>query len=186
MANGYRVLITYITSAGNNRGERILHINASRIDELVAHPEYLISKGEYNKLLKQQAKEELNARKHALYDRVNAIIDFANVSRETLIVKSQEKNIDDLVEKLFEKTVNSIQRISKIESDEWGMIGNYITAIDNQIREIVQNDKRISDYYESEAFSKIKETCNLLTQSQREFNEYITEKTQLISQLFGR
>ncbi|HHT96213.1 MAG TPA: hypothetical protein P5064_02820 [Clostridia bacterium] len=45
LADGYRVLVTYITSAGNNRNSGILHINASRIDELVAHPEYLMTKG---------------------------------------------------------------------------------------------------------------------------------------------
>ena len=185
MADGYRVLVTYITSAGNNKGERILHINASRIDELVAHPEYLMTKGEYNKLLKQQAKEELEAKKHSLYDRVNAIIDFANVSKEMLIVKSHVKILDELVQKLFDKTVNSIQKVSKVDSDEWGMLESFITTIDNQIREIVQDDKRISDYYKSKVFAKIKETCNLLTQSQREFNEYINEKAQSITQLFG-
>ena len=110
MADGYRVLVTYITSAGNNKGERILHINASRIDELVAHPEYLMTKGEYNKLLKQQAKEELDAKKHSLYDRVNAIIDFANESKEILIVKSHEKILDELVQKLFDKTVRSVYK----------------------------------------------------------------------------
>ena len=185
MADGYRVLVTYITSAGDNKGERILHINASRIDELVAHPEYLMTKGEYNKLLKQQAKEELDAKKHSLYDRVNAIIDFANESKEILIVKSHVKILDELVQKLFDKTVNSIQKVSRIDSDEWGMLESFITTIDNQIREIIQDDKRISDYYRSKAFAKIKETCNLLTQSQREFNEYINEKAQSITQLFG-
>lgn len=185
MADGYKVLVTYITSAGNNKSERILHINASRIDELVAHPEYLMTKGEYNKLLKQQAKGELDAKKHSLYNRVNAIIDFANVSKEILIVKSHVKILDELVQKLFDKTVNSIQKVSKIDSDEWGMLESFITTIENQIREIVQDDKRISDYYKSEAFAKIKETCNLLTQSQREFNEYINEKAQSITQLFG-
>ena len=39
MLDGYRVLITYITSAGNNRGQRILHVNEARIKELTEHPE---------------------------------------------------------------------------------------------------------------------------------------------------
>ena len=185
LADGYRVLVTYITPAGNVKGEKILHINALRIDELAAHPEYLMTKGEYNKLLKQQAKEELDAKKHSLYDRVNMIIDFANISKEMLVVKSHKKSLDELVQKLFDKTVNSIQKISKIDSDEWSMIEDFITKTDNQISGIVQEDKIISDYYKSEAFAKLKETCYLLIQSQREFNEYINEKAKSITQLFG-
>lgn len=185
LADGYRVLITYITTAGNNRGERLLHINASRIDELNAHPEYLMTKTEYNKFLKQQAKEELDAKKHSLYNQVNSIIDFANASKETLIVKTQLKNLDELVQKLFDKTVNRIQRISKNDSDEWNMLENFVTTIGKQIEEIVQEDNRIRDYYESDAFAKIKETCHLLIQSQKEFNEYINEKAQSITKLFG-
>ena len=93
--------------------------------------------------------------------------------------------MDELVQKLFDKTVNNIQKVSKIDSDEWGMLDNFITSIDEQIKEIVQKDKRISEYYESESFSKIRETCNLLTQSQKEFNDYINEKAQSITKLFG-
>lgn len=185
MADGYRVLIIYITAAGNQKGTRILHINESRIDELAAHPEYLMTKGEYNKLLKQQAKEDLDAKKHSLYDEVNAIIDFANASKEMLIVKSHGKTLDELIQKLFDKTVNSIQKVSKIDSDEWSMLERFIATIDSQIQSIVREDKRISDYYGSEAFARIKETCSLLTQSQREFNEYINEKAQAITRLFG-
>lgn len=184
-ADGYNVLITYITSAGNIKGRMTLHISTSRVDELVEHPEYLMTKGEYNKVLRQQAKDELDAKKHSLYERVNEIIDFANDAKEKLIIKTKEKAIDDLVQKLFDKTVNSIQRVSRIDSDEWGMLESFITTTYNQISKIVQDDKRISDYYESESFANIKNTCRLLTQSQREFNEYINEKAQSISKLFG-
>lgn len=186
LADGYRILVTYITAAGNNKGERVIHISAARIDELVAHPEYLMTKSEYNKILKQQTKEKLDAQKHSLYEQVNSIIDFANISKDKLIVRTKTKNIDDLVQKLFDRTVNSIQKISKLDSDEWNMIRNSIDTIDSQIKEIVQEDKKISDYYGSEEFARIKMTCNLLTQSQKEFNEYINEKAQSISRLFGR
>jgi len=184
-ANGYKILVRYITSAGNNRGEKIVCINNQRVNELISHPELLMSKGEYNKLLKQQSKEELENKKHVLYDRVNSIIDNANEAKDTLIIKSQIDILDELLQKLFDKTVNNIQKVSKIDSDEWGMLDSFISNIDNQITEIIQNDKRISDYYESDDFSQIKETCNLLTQSQKEFNEYINEKAQSISKLFG-
>lgn len=185
LANGYRVLVTYITPAGNNRGERTLNIPASRIDEIAAHPEYLMTKGEYNKLLKQQSKEALDSQKHLFYDRVNEIVEYANNSKDSLIIKKQAQQLDELMLKLFDRTVNSIQKIKTTDSDEWSMINNYITDIDSQIHKIVQDNQQISEYYESNEFAQIKETCNLLTQSRKEFNEYINEKAQSITQLFG-
>ena len=61
-----------------------------------------------------------------------------------------------------------------------------ISSYENQIRRIVEDDKKIGEYYDSEEFAKIKETSSLITQSQREFNEYINEKAQSITQLFGK
>lgn len=185
LADGYRAMVIYITSAGNKKGENLINITSSRVDELIAHPEYLMSKGEYNKFLKQQVKEELEDKKHSLYDHINTIIDLANKSKDTLIVKSQIKNLDELEQKLYDKTVNNIQKIKTLDSDEWVMLEKFISNIDKQIQKIVQEDKRISDYYKSKAFAKIKETCQLLTQSQSEFNEYINEKAEAITQLFG-
>ncbi len=185
LADGYRVLVVYITRAGNNRGEGILRISSSRVDEIVAHPELLMSKGEYNKFLKQQAKDELDAKKHEFYDRVNSIIDYANDSKDSLIVKSEAKNLDELIQHLFDRTVNSIQKIKQLDSDEWDMLDSFISDTDNRVHRIVEDDQRIGKYYASEEFEKIKETCKLLTQSQREFNDYINEKAQSISKLFG-
>lgn len=185
MSDGYSVKVVYITSAGNNRGERIVHITSSRIDTIVAHPEILMTKGAYNKLLKQQAKEELDATKHLYYERVNEIMDFANKSKESLVAKSKARDLDDLVQKLFDRTVNSIQKVKTTDSDEWLMFENFINSVSEEIQQIVQDDKRISEYYDSEEFAKIKETCKLLMQSQKEFNEYINEKTQSITKLFG-
>lgn len=185
MADGYRVKLVYITSAGNNKGERIIHITSSRIDEIITHPEILMTKGEYNKFLKQQTKQELDNRKHLYYDRIKEIVNYANESKKLLIVKSQIKNLDELVERLFDRTVNSIQKIKSIDSYEWGMIENFINLTTEEIQQIIQDDKRISEYYDSEEFAKIKQTCSLLTQSQEEFNEYINEKAQSITKLFG-
>ena len=41
------------------------------------------------------------------------------------------------------------------------------------------------DYYKSSDFKRIKDTCEALMSTQREFNEYINEKVQSISELFG-
>lgn len=185
LSDGYRICVIYITAAGNCKGQKVLYADSNRIDYLANHPEELMTKGEYNKYLKQQEKEEIDSKKHALYERVNNIIDYANDNKDNLIVKAQIKSIDELVQKLFDKTVNAIQKISKLESDEWNMLESFIDNIGGQIHKIVENDKKISAYYESDAFGKIKETCALLIQSQREFNEYIDEKAQSITKLLG-
>ena len=53
------------------------------------------------------------------------------------------------------------------------------------MREIAGENQRILTYYESSDFLKVKQTCEALMTSQREFNEYINEKIHSISQLFG-
>jgi hypothetical protein len=185
LAGGYSVQVIYITSAGNNKGQRTVFLSDSRIKEIDNHPEYLMTKGEFNKLQKQKAKEELENKKHSFYDKVNSIIDFANNSKDGLIVKSEAKKLDDLVQRLFDRTINSIQKVKQLDSDEWDMLDSFITDTDLQVKKIVEDDKRISEYYASNDFAQIKETCNLLTQSRKEFNEYIDEKAQSISRLFG-
>lgn len=185
LADGYKVAVVYVTSAGNNNGEKLISISPARVREIANHPEYLMTKGEYNKLIKQQEKVELEEKKHQYYDKVNAIIDLANDSKDRLIVKNREKKLDELVQQLFDRTINSIQKIKQIDSDEWYMLDNFITNIDNQVQSIIDDDNRIRDYYNSTEFAQIKETCNSLNESKKEFNEYIEEKAQSISKLFG-
>lgn len=55
----------------------------------------------------------------------------------------------------------------------------------NDIEKIIEKNQQILEYYESNDFLKIKQTCKILMNSQKEFNEYINEKIQLISKLFG-
>lgn len=181
----YRVVVSYVTSAGNDKAGYTLTIPLKRIEEIEDHPEYLMTKGEYNKFLKQQSKEELEEKKKSYYEKVNSIIDFANDSKEELVVKSKAKELDVLIQSLFDRTINSIQKIKDLESEEWGMLGNFISSISGQVTQLVEDDKRIRTYYASEDFAKIKETCGLLTQSRKDFNEYISEKAESISKLFG-
>ena len=185
LSDGYRVKVVYITSAGTNKDIKVIRITESRVREIEAHPEYLMTKGEYNKLLKQQEKDELEDKKRSLYDKVNSIIDFANESKDYLIVKTRIKKLDELIQQLFDRTINSIQKIKQIDSNEWDMLENYIAGIANQVQQIVRDDKKISLYYESDDFARIKATCNALNASRKEFNEYIEEKAQSISKLFG-
>lgn len=181
----YRISVTYISSAGNKLGQREIAINQYDIDRFKNDPSLLMGKGEYNKFLKEQKKEALEQKQHAFYDKVNNLIDYANVNRDRLIIKGSKDILDNLVAQLFDRTVNSIKKIKTIDSEEWNLIGDFISRIKEDIEETVNKNYRILQYYESSDFQKIKETCEVLMSTQREFNEYINEKIQLISQLFG-
>ena len=50
---------------------------------------------------------------------------------------------------------------------------------------MINRNQQIINYYNSDAFKQIKNTCDSLMESQREFNNYINEKAQSISKLFG-
>ena len=80
---------------------------------------------------------------------------------------------------------NSIKKIKEIDSEEWHIIGDLVTHFENEIKEVVIKNQKILEYYDSPNFAKIKETCEVLMSTQREFNEYIAEKVESISQLFG-
>lgn len=181
----YRINVTYISSAGNNLGERVITVNQYDINRFDNDPSLLMGKGEYNKYLKEQQKEALLQKQHEYYEKVNKIIDFANENRDALIVKGSLEKLDSLVAQLFDRTVNSIKKIKTTDSEEWDVISNFVFHIDTDINNIVNHNKKILEYYESSDFIKIKETCEVLMSTQREFNEYIKEKVESISKLFG-
>lgn len=184
-ARAYRINVKYISSAGNNLGEKEIVLNQYGIDKFRKDPSLLMGKGEYNKYLREQQKESLNQKHQEYYGRVNSIIDYANENRELLVIECSQAQMDSLVAQLFDRTVNSIKKIKTIDSEEWDIIGEFIVHIESEIEKIVNKNRRILEYYESEDFLKIKETCEVLMSTQREFNEYILEKVQSISQLFG-
>jgi len=93
--------------------------------------------------------------------------------------------LDNLIGQLFDRTVNSIKKIKAIDSEEWDIIGDFISHLKDEIEKVVIRNRKILEYYESSDFAKIKATCDVLMSTQREFNEYITEKVQSISRLFG-
>lgn len=184
-AGAYRINVNYISSAGNNLGRKEIAINQYGIDRFKKDPSLLMSKGEYNKYLKEQQKEALNQKHHEYYENVNNIIDYANENRDSLIIKGSQEQLDSLIAQLFDRTVNSIKKIKTIDSEEWNVIGDFIAHLKSEIEKIVGMNQKILAYYESPSFLKIKETCEVLMSTQREFNEYITEKAQSISKLFG-
>lgn len=184
-AGAYRINVNYISSAGNNLGRKEIAINQYGIDRFKKDPSLLMSKGEYNKYLKEQQKEALNQKHHEYYENVNNIIDYANENRDSLIIKGSREQLDSLIAQLFDRTVNSIKKIKTIDSEEWNIIGDFMAHLKSEIEKIVGMNQKILEYYESPSFFKIKETCEVLMSTQREFNEYITEKAQSISKLFG-
>lgn len=181
----FRVDVRYISSAGNNLGSKEIIVNQHSIDTFQEDPSLLMSKGEYNKYIKEQQKEALSQKQHEYYELVNNIIDYANATRDSLVIKDSQKQLDSLIGQLFDRTVNSIKKIKTLDSEEWALIGNFIALLKGDVEKIVTANQRIIDYYESPSFLKIKETCEALMSSQREFNQYINEKVHSISQLFG-
>ena len=184
-ADDYRICVDYISSAGNNLGRKWIVLNQYDIDEFINNPSLLMGKGEYNKFLKEQQKEALEQKQHEFYESVNEIIDYANTNRDTLVIKDSQEQLDALIARLFDRTVNSIKKIKTTDSEEWDMIGDFIFHLKKDIEKIVNRNQRILQYYDSPDFLKIKETCETLMSRQREFNEYISEKVQSISNLFG-
>ena len=183
--NGYGISVNYITRAGNNLANKYIFVNAKRIEELINRPELLMTKSEYNQYIKQQSRELLEKRKSCYYDRVNKIIDFANERKDNLIVKKQVNRLDELISKLFVGTINSIQKVKTVDSQEWSMLDKFISNKDNEVRAIIKEDDMINQYYSSPDFANVKNICDKLMQSQREFNEYIAEKAKSVSKLFG-
>ena len=181
----YRIKVDYITSSGNNLASKEISLNQYHFNRFYRDPSLLMNKSEYNKLLKEQEKDALSQKHHEYYEKVNGIIEFSSNNRELLVIKGSQEKVDNLTAQLFDRTVNSIKKIKTTDSEEWVIIGEYIARIDGDIKRIFEKNRRILDYYESADFLKIKETCEVLMSTQREFNEYISEKVDSISKLFG-
>lgn len=184
-AGAFRIKVSYISSAGNNLGSKEIIVAQYDIDRFHQDPSLLMGKGEYNKYIREQQKEALSQKQHAYYERVNNIIDYANANKETLVVQGNQEQLDNLIGQLFERTVHNIKKIKILDSEEWLLIEDYISHSKSDIEKIVSANQRILAYYESPDFLKIKQTCASLMSSQRDFNAYIQEKIQSISQLLG-
>lgn len=184
-ADAYRIKVTYISTAGNDLGSKEIELCLSDISRLEENPYLLMNKSEYNQYLKDQQKESLMQKQHQYYNRINNIIDFANKKRELLFIKGSVEQLDDLIEQLLDRAVANIKRIKTVDTEEWDIVEKVIRQIGNEINKIVVKNKKILDYYNSDEFLKVKKACETLMNSQREFNEYITEKVNAISHLFG-
>lgn len=117
-AGAFRIKVSYISSAGNNLASKEICVSQYSIDRFKKDPSLLMSKGEYNKYIKEQQKEALSQKQHEYYGRVNSIIDYANANRDSLVIKDSQKQLDSLIGQLFDRTVNSIKKIKALDSEE--------------------------------------------------------------------
>jgi len=170
----YRICVNYITSAGNLLDKKVLAVNQADINYYKA-----------NKMLFMDKKEALKYKQHEYYEKVSSINDYANNNKEALIIAGSQEKLDVLITKLLERTDNAIKKVKAVESDEWKQIGDFIRITDDDIKKLIEQNKKILDYYETNDFLQIKKTCENLINSQKEFNEYINEKIQTVSKLFG-
>lgn len=181
----YRVKVSYISSAGNNLGSKEISVYLKRINQFKNEPFLLMTKGEYNKYVREKQKEAVNLKRHEYYNRVNSIIDFANQNRNLLVIRDSQKKLDSSIEQLYDRIVNSINKIKDPDSEDWSLVTNFINKINKDVKDVVSANQSINEYYKSPDFLKIKKTCEVMMSSQKEFNEYINEKVKSISQLFG-
>lgn len=184
-SNAYRISVVYISKAGNKLGTREIVLTQNELNMFLANPSILMSKGEYNRYLKEQQRKALDEKHHKYYNKVNDIIDYANKYKSSLFIKGSQERLDDLIGKLFDRTVNSINKIKTLDSDEWILINEHVNCIKVEIEKIIAENQEVLNYYKSSGFANIKKSCEILINSQREFNEYISEKAQSISTLFG-
>lgn len=185
-AGAYGIRVSYISSANNNLGSRDIIIDEHTLNKIKNNPSLLMSKSEYNNYIKEQQKIELVKKQRKYYDKVNDIIKSANEKKEIILIKGDQERLDNLIEELGNRTNNVITKIKKIDSIEWIYIDEDIKRINEDITQIINSNQRILEYYDSPEFLKIKTTCEKLMSTQREFNEYIIEKIDVVSKLFGR
>ena len=183
--NGYRVSVTYISKSGNKLGTKEIILTQNDINRFLSNPSLLMSKGEYNKYCKEQQKKILDEKRHKYYTDVNEIIECANKYKPFLFIKGDQEKLDSLIEKMFNRVISSFNKIKTADSEEWNLIDEFMDYLKNEMKNIMEENHKLSNYYNSIDFANVKKLCETLINSQREFNEYINEKVKSISSLFG-
>ena len=109
-ASAYRIRVDYISTAGNHLGIRDIPVSLAEMENMINDPTVLMGKGEYSKYLREQNKELTAQKQHDYYTKVNQVIDLANENRELLVNKNHQAELDNLISKLLDRTVNAIKR----------------------------------------------------------------------------
>ena len=100
----YIIRVHYVSPAGRKSAIKDIAVRQYDIDRFKNDPSLLMSKGEYNKYIKEQQKEALEQKQHEYYNRVNNIIDYANKNRDSLVINGAQKQLDCLIGQLFDRT----------------------------------------------------------------------------------
>ena len=116
--------------------------------------------------------------------KIHEIMDEIFELQEKNIIKSQKNLLDTSFEQLYNEQV-IINKIKTLDSKEWERVDKKINKIKSKINNIKTLNENILSYYESNEFSKVKESCKQLMDSKKDFNEYINEKVESIKKLFG-
>ena len=177
----YIIRVRYISSAGNCLGTRDFTLTLKTVKDIENTPELYMTKTE----MREIEKDKVELKKKDAYSKVSKIIDKANELKDNLITKNEVKTLDNLIANLFDRTVNSIQKIKQLESDEWNLIGKVIKDVESDVNDIEKKNNGLRNYYSSRDFDELKKTCNLLMNSQKDFNAYVEEKIRAISKMFG-
>ena len=135
--------------------------------------------------LKEKERIKLERKRREYRDKVNEVIDYSNAHKDSLVIKSDCDELDKLVSGLYDKAFSIIKKVNREDSGEWELFDVFISDKFSAIKQLVERNLQILEYYDSPEFLQIKDTCNALMGSQREFNEYIEEKAHSIAKMFG-
>ena len=163
-----------------------LYISRKDLECYKSHPELYMTKGKYNSLVKEQNKKALNDKIRYYCDKINVIIDKAN-DKDSLFLPNSSNICDEAVKNLTQKALlNGLLKIKNIDDERFSVVDELITQEAQKVNKIYDDNDRVAQYYNSDEFTTLKATCDNLMASQKDFNNYIDEKVQRISSLFGK
>lgn len=177
----FRVYVKYVTPSGNTTHTKLLLITLSEIANFKKNPQLYMTKAEYTQYLQQS----FDATQQTLYNRINAVIDKANETKQALIQKSKAKMLDDAVSELYKNAVSNLQKLKSANTATVDIISKAITTCEHEVQTIAEENDKLLKYYRSKDFLSIRTACNTLMQSQLEFNQYIEEKSNSLASLLG-
>lgn len=180
----HRIQLRYISSRTNNLlGVREIIISPNDLHAIEININS--SKDKINESLKKKLeKQKLDEQKNNMIFKIHEIMDEIFELQEKNIIKSQKNLLDTSFEQLYNEQV-IINKIKTLDSKEWDRVDKKINNIKSKINNVKTLNENILSYYESNEFSKVKESCKQLMDSKKDFNEYINEKVESIKKLFG-
>ena len=179
-ARTYNICVTYTTPAGYNSYKKRIIVSEKRLKYLLDNPESYMSTRAY----KQQLNVQLIKKRKEYIDKVNKLYLLICDAQNKLIIATYE----NLLSKQREYLVNNenlINNLKTYNAVEWISIDKDLNDIQETINSVIEKNTNLAKYYESSDFTTVKQACSTLMDSQHEFNEYIQQKVDSISNYFG-